>query len=127
MASKFYFEFSIKFDYDYDVKSLENLLDIKPTRVITFDTCKAPQKFSSFIFNTQEYAHEYVDQVFEQFLAKVEPKLTKLPEFLQQTKGELDFCIVVTDSTYHPTISLSRQAIRILNNLNATYQVDYEY
>ncbi len=47
--NKYHFTLSIRFKNDYDVKSLQKILKLKPYKVITYSESKGNEKSAKFI------------------------------------------------------------------------------
>jgi len=142
-APTYYFEFILEFKNDYDVKSLENILKLKPYSVITLSESK--QKLSKgthydesgnphsavelasakFTYRTEYFNEINISKPFDEFLNNVKDNLIKIQSILNENQGSISFCTVFTSLDEKPYLYLSKDAIQILSSLNADLDTDY--
>ena len=139
----YYFEFTLNFKTDYDVKNLEKILGLKPYSVMTLSESK--EKLSKgtvydetnnaqpainlatakFIYRTNEFNEIDISKPFDNFLNNVKDALTKIQSELNKNQGELSFCTVFTSLEEKPCLYLSKETIKTLSSLNADLDIDY--
>lgn len=124
-TNKYYFSFSINFAKNVDLKSLENVLEIKATKLTPLKESKGKNKSAKFYCKTQEYDDMYTDKKFEEFVNLLAPRLKDLPNMLLEYDGKCHFCVVFTETKQKPCLSLNIQTIRTLANIGASYDVDF--
>ena len=125
LNSKYYFEFSLNFEKDFNVSELESVLGLKASKLVSYENSKAENKTAKFIFKTEEISEIYTDFEFKKFLNTYKDKLKCVTSLLKSNNGTLNFCIVFTELKDKPILSLDKESIQILAELNADFEVDY--
>ena len=125
LVNKYYFEFALYFEKDYDVSKLENILDIKPSKIVKLNESKGDIKTAKFIFRTEELDNIYTDDEFKNFVFLYKDKLSALSSIIEENKGRLAFYIVFTQIQDNPVINLDKDTIHIISDLNADFEIDY--
>lgn len=121
----YFFSLFIHFNKDIDSLFLESKLKIKPTKFTPLNNSKGENKSAKFYYKSKEYSGYYSDDEFEKFLFSMSNNLKDLPAILKEYDGECGFSLVFTELNDSPCISLSSNAIRLLNYLNARFDVDF--
>ena len=125
LTNKYYFEFALNFEKDFNVGELESVLGLKASKLVSYENSKAENKTAKFIFKTEEISEIYADFEFKKFLNAYKDKLKGVTSLLKDNNGNLAFCVVFTELQDKPIISLDRETIQILSDLNASFDVDY--
>ncbi len=121
--NKYHFSVSIHFNSDYDVKNLENILKLKPYSITPYEKSVGDTKSAKFVYRTKVLNDIYTDDLFKQFVKKVEPHLKSLPEILKENDGRCVFRIVFDELKEKPCISLDNEILGILYKLNSNYEI----
>lgn len=124
-VNKYYFEFAIYFDNDYDVGLLENLLGVTASRMTQYKDSKGDDKKAKFIFKTEILNEVYPDYEFKKFVKVHFEKLKNILSVLNENNGSLAFYIVFTELYDKPIVSLDKETIHMLSELDADFDVDY--
>jgi len=123
--NKFYISLALTFKQDCDVNKIEKLLGLKAYKKIGLKDSKGLQKLAKIIFKSNEFEGFYSDEIFEKYLIKNLNNFKKIPEILSLYDGECHFSIVITSLRDKPCVGLSLKSIKILSNINASYDVDF--
>ena len=123
--NKYFFSLHLHFYKDIDLVSLEDVLKLKATKLTQLSESKGENKCAKFYYQTNEFSKTYSDEEFEKFLFSLKENLEYLPEILSEYDGECSFALVFTEVNDSPCISLSQEAIKFLNYLNARFDVDF--
>ena len=125
IMNKYHFTISIHFKRDYDVENLGEILKLSPSSITPYEKSVGNKKSAKFVYKTNVLDDIYTDEMFEKFVKQVAPRLTALPNILNQYDGTCVFRIVFDQLKEKPCLSLSNEVLGILYNLNASYDVDF--
>ena len=124
---QYYFSVHANFKKDIDVKKLEAEIGKKAFKT-TFlkDSLGKPEHKSAKISYRSTIKNDvYVDQEFERFLNTASPLISKITKYLDDFEGKLWITIVFTNLGEKPSIALSTNAIAMLHNLKANFDIDF--
>lgn len=93
--NKYHFTISLNLKCDYDVKSLERQLGLKPYKITPYNESVGLEKSAKFVYRTETLTGFYSDTDFEKFVDNVKNKLQMLPQILDENKGTCIFRIVL--------------------------------
>ena len=123
--NKYYFELQVKFYSNIDLNKIENEIGIKATRKVEYEKSKGETKCSKIFYVTDELNKIYTDEEFEKFVKSIYKNLNQALTIIKEEKGVIKFCVVFTQIEDKPCISLSNEIIKILSNLDASFDIDY--
>lgn len=125
--NRYYFSMFLSFKKDIDLDKLEKVLNLNATEKTALKDSYGEfhEKEASFYYRTEEMTEIYSDDEFEKFLFNLSKNLSPLPEIMNEYDGECSFCMVFTKTDNAPCISLSKEAINFLGQLNARFDVDF--
>lgn len=142
MKNEFYFNIFIEFESDYDVANLENIIGLKPRRLLTLKDCAERVKkavvyeedgsthgivpTAKFLYRSERFSGIEVSTEFEKFIENVDGNLEKIIPILEENKGRISFTIFLTKLKEIPYFYFSPKTIKIIAKYNSDIEIDYE-
>ena len=122
---KYHFCIHLNFKKDIDVAKLEKHFGLSAYKLTFKKDAKDREKTAKIWYRTEDFTNIMVDECFENFVLKIKDNFVDLPQFLQEYDGKCVFQIVFKELHEYPIISLSKDVIEILNQLNASFETDF--
>lgn len=119
--NKYHFVLSINFKCDYDVEALENIIKIKPYKIIKYEDSKDNE--AKFIYKSEIMDNIYTDNKFRDFVKQVYPKLQILKSVLKQDKVNCLFKVVFDELNEKPCTGLRKEVVDMLSELSASFEI----
>ena len=123
--NSYYFTLSLRVYEDIDIYEIEKKLGIKATKLTTFKNSLGKNKSAKLYIKTKEFSNIYTDEDFSKFVNVFANKKDILNEIQNKYKTELIFCVVFTSFKEKPCLSLNKDTIKLLSELNANYDIDF--
>lgn len=127
---KIYMEFSLIFDNDTSMELITKEIGLNPTSFKDKkEQRKSPFKDDNlegfWSIQTEEIDTFYFEEVSKIMVDLIKPYVSKIKRLMTKFNGSADFCIVPHFYPLDtPAICFNREFLDIVNDLNATIQID---
>lgn len=131
MATEIYTEITLFFDNNFDVYTIENILNLKPTdckrqyetRMSPFDKTKHLEGYWTLASDT--FYELDIKPAIDDLISKIGSKIKDIKQLCEKNNGEVRFYIVPSfKSDCLPAMYFEKDFLEIVHELGATIDID---
>lgn len=125
MNNKYHFSLHLQFKDDCNVDDLENKIGMRAYRKNMLKDSKGKNKTAKLWFKTKDFEEPDINAVLEKFLENLKPKFEIIKQANIAYNGNTVLTLYFEEIKQKPSVSLSKETIKLLAYYGFGFDIDY--